>query len=159
MFSVLLLSDQRLGAMICRSVVNVVILLAELSLAHYHYQDYYRKNEAREYPTGYEPDEKDEGPDRITFDAIYDRRKNFDVETPMGLQSGASSEADQQVYDRPPPRTDADHYHQHDMQSSDPNRSPADDYAPDAPMTADPNSKQSLLSDGCLRCLCEVSLE
>ena len=165
------------------------------SVGYYHdytgdYEDY-----PSDQPNDYNPNPNPSSdPERITFDGIYERRKNFDVHTPMGYPKESNPESPELHEDRhhhyeptpdypggsnipifsndgpPTPHhlESDDHSHdhsdhhsdQHSDQHSDPHSdSHSDPHSDDYPSESqtEPQSKPSFLTDGCLRCLCEVS--
>lgn len=132
--------------MIFESLVNFALISLTLSFSP---PDHY----LREYPTDYDPDSED--PERMTFDGIYERRKKFDVETPMEFPSESRPESEELYNDRihssDPNYSESDSNNDYNMQSTDGNN-PNDDYT-SSESQSDP---KSFLTDGCLRCLCEV---
>ena len=154
--------------MIYEILVNLVFTSLVLALYPYHHPEQQGNN----YPeySDYDQDQNSD-PERMTFDGIYERRKNFDVETPMEYPTESHPESEHlndgepQPDPRPhSPDPQSDHHSSHsyepnpdyNMYSSDDHNNPppsSDDYASESQSETNP---KSLLSDGCLRCLCEV---
>ncbi|XP_054167805.1 uncharacterized protein LOC128965175 [Oppia nitens] len=155
-------------------VLNFVLI--STSLARYREDDPFRPAEQfisertpldddNEYEADYEKpiDDEEDDEEEPTFDGIYERRKNFDVETPMDLPApthgSQPTELSQTADDDQPllldePYNDSiqsdDDYNGQHLSSS--------ELTDDSPSESDIKT-ESLLSDDCLRCICHASSE
>jgi hypothetical protein len=136
-----IVSYEVIKSMAYRRIITIAILQFAITISKAFFPpEHYRNVYNDDFPADYDPDSG-----RPTFDGIYERRDNFDVETPMEYPSESKPESEELNDDQ--------------LHASDGSDYPL--YAPEgneeySPSESQTDSSSSFLSDGCLRCICEV---